>query len=256
MQPLINLKAFLAVLLIFIVPAALLVAYFRNYSSTAGGHDHGEMGNSGSMTRMNPDGAGHAAMGHGEMPESQDGRMPSPQEAKTSRPPVTQGEKEGGHAGMGHGDMERSAAGPSSPQPGTPPERTGTADTQEQLDLVATSALPGIPGLSRLSHIGASGFFLDHSEHVTLTNEQQAALHRLRRQALLDKSTAQRKIEQAEQELWESTGADEPDLARIQAEVETIEKLRSAQRMAFIRAVGEAVKVLTDEQRRALKGLE
>lgn len=256
MQPLINLKAFLAVLLIFIVPAALLVAYFRNYSSTAGGHDHGEMRNSGSMTTMNPDGAGHTAMGHGEMPESQDGRMQSPKEAIISRPPVAQSEKGGGHAGMSHEKMEQSVAGSSPPQPGTRPERTGAADPPEQLDLVATSALPGIPGLSRLSHIGASGFFLDHTEHVTLTNEQQAGLLRLRRQALLDKSTAQRKIEQAEQELWELTGADEPDLARIQAEVETIEKLRSAQRLAFIRAVGEAVKVLTGEQRRALKGLE
>ena len=44
MQPLINLKSFLAVLLILIVPAALLVAYFRNYSPGAGGHEHSEMG--------------------------------------------------------------------------------------------------------------------------------------------------------------------------------------------------------------------
>ena len=46
MKPLINLKLFLAVLLILIVPAALLVAYFRNYSSDAPAHDHSEKGKS------------------------------------------------------------------------------------------------------------------------------------------------------------------------------------------------------------------
>ena len=41
MQPLISLKSFLAVLLILIVTAALLVAYFRDYSPGAEGHEHG-----------------------------------------------------------------------------------------------------------------------------------------------------------------------------------------------------------------------
>jgi len=40
MQPLLNLKSFLAALLILAVPGALLVAYFRNYSPDAGGHEH------------------------------------------------------------------------------------------------------------------------------------------------------------------------------------------------------------------------
>lgn len=255
MQPLINLKAFLAVLVILIVPAALLVAYFRNYSPMAGGHDHGERGNDGSMTTKNSDGAGHAAMGHGEMPEAQDGRKQSPHPPDTSRPPVAPLEKEVGHAAMGREKPEQSVARGAPPQPGTTPDRTDMADAPSGLDLIATSALPGFPGLSRLAHIGATGFFLNHSEQITLTNEQLAALSRLRLQALLNKSTAQRKIDQAEQELWELTGADEPDLARIQAELETLEELRGAQRLAFIRTVGEAVKVLTDEQRRALKGL-
>ena len=29
------------------------------------------------------------------------------------------------------------------------------------------SALPGFPGQSHLYHIGATGFFLDHPEHIT-----------------------------------------------------------------------------------------
>ncbi len=41
MQPLINLKQFLAVLALLIIPAALLTAYFRNYDPEAGGHEHG-----------------------------------------------------------------------------------------------------------------------------------------------------------------------------------------------------------------------
>ena len=103
-------------------------------------------------------------------------------------------------------------------------------------------------------HIGATGFFLNHSEHITLSTKQQAALNVVQRKALLSKFTAQRKIEEAEQELWELTGADEPDAAPIQAKVQAIAKLRGEQRMAFIQSVGEAAKVLTDEQRQMLLG--
>jgi Spy/CpxP family protein refolding chaperone len=65
----------------------------------------------------------------------------------------------------------------------------------------------------------------------------------------------ERKVEEAEQELWELTASDTPDAAAIEAKVREIEKLRGDQRMAFIRAVGEAAKQLTDEQRRALVGV-
>lgn len=116
------------------------------------------------------------------------------------------------------------------------------------------SALPGFPGASHLYHIGASGFFLDHPQHVTLTTKQQATLNRIKQKARLDRSTAQRKIDEAEQELWELTGADEPDIDEIQGKVEEIEKLSTEQRLAFIRAVGEAAQVLTEEQRQALLG--
>ena len=120
--------------------------------------------------------------------------------------------------------------------------------------MATSSAMPGVPGVSRLYHIGATEFFLNHPEHITLTTKQQVALNRMKQKALLSKSTAQRKIEQAEQELWELTGADEPDAAQIQATVQAIEKLRGEQRMAFIQSVGEAAKVLTDEQRQMLLG--
>jgi hypothetical protein len=116
------------------------------------------------------------------------------------------------------------------------------------------SALPGFPGASHIYHIGSAGFFLDHSEHITLTTEQQTALNQLKEKALLEKETAQRKIDEAEQELWQLTASDAPNAAAIQEKIQVIEKLRGDQRLAFIRCVGEAAKMLTDEQRKVLLG--
>ncbi len=117
-----------------------------------------------------------------------------------------------------------------------------------------TSALPGFPGASHIYHIGSTGFFLDHPEHITLTLEQQARLNPLKEAAILEQSTFDRRIGQAEQELWVLTGSDTPDSAKIEAKVREIEKLRADQRLAFIRAVGSAATVLTDEQRKQLTG--
>lgn len=133
---------------------------------------------------------------------------------------------------------------------------TGTVSTnmKRMSGLKLASSQPGNPGVSHLYHIGATGQFLNHAEHLALTTKQQAALNVIKQKALLSKATAQRKIDEAEQELWELTGADEPDLVPIQAKVEAIEKLRGEQRMAFIRSVAESAKVLTDEQREVLLG--
>lgn len=116
------------------------------------------------------------------------------------------------------------------------------------------SALPGFPGASHLYHIGATGFFLDHPQHIALTTEQQALLNKAKEQALLANSTADRAIEQAEQELWMLTAADQPDAAKIQAKLAEIGKLNGDERLAFIRAVGDASQLLTDEQRKILTG--
>lgn len=127
--------------------------------------------------------------------------------------------------------------------------------TEKDLDeLKMASALPGSPGISRLYHVGATGFFLNCSDHIKLSLKQQEALNVVRRKAVLSKFTARRKIEEAEQELWELTGTDNPDAAQIQTKVQFIEKLRGERRMTFVQAVGEAAKVLTDEQRRTLLG--
>lgn len=117
------------------------------------------------------------------------------------------------------------------------------------------SSLPGFPGASHIYHIGATGFFLDHPEHILLETAQQQELNRLKQSALLAKASTQRKVNEAEQQLWELTGADQPDADQIQAKVDEIAKLRGQQRLDFIRAVGESAKILTDEQRQILLGL-
>jgi Spy/CpxP family protein refolding chaperone len=117
------------------------------------------------------------------------------------------------------------------------------------------SALPGFPGASHIYHVGATGFFLDHPEHITLSTDQQARLGQTREKAMMEQATAQRAIDQAEQELWDLTAADSPDAAKIEAKVREIEQLRGDQRLAFVRAVGAAAGVLTDEQRQQLTGM-
>lgn len=116
------------------------------------------------------------------------------------------------------------------------------------------AALPSFPGASHIYHIGASDFFLNHPEHIDLTSKQRGDLARIKEKAILAKASAQRKIDEAEQELWILTSADGPDAAKIESKIREIEVLRGDQRMALIRAVGDAAKLLTDEQRQALLG--
>lgn len=117
------------------------------------------------------------------------------------------------------------------------------------------SALPGFPGASHIYHLGATGFFLDHGSHITLTVDQQKQLGEIKEQSLLNQSTLQRKIDQAEQELWDLTGADAPDAAKVEAKAREIEQLKTEQRISFIRDVGKAAAVLTDDQRKQLTGM-
>lgn len=130
----------------------------------------------------------------------------------------------------------------------------GSMGGTKGMKMKMAAALPGFPGASHIYHIGATDFFLDHPEHITLSTEQQVKLNAAKQKAVTDKANAQRKIEEAEQQLWELTAADQPDAAKIDAKVREIEKLRGDQRLAFIRSVGEAAKVLTDDQRKILLG--
>ena len=279
MKPLINLKSFLAALLILIVPAALLVAYFRNYSSEAPAHEHGEKGKGdgaamkmdgdksgmksgddghaatghgnmtkdGGMSAMKPGGDDHGAMEHGNVAKPQDEQT---QPAETSQPPAAQPQKEGGHAAMGHGNM----APPATPPPGADPTQEGMNAMGRVKDL--TGSGKGTELISHLFHAGAKNFFLDHTQHLALNTEQQKKLNQIKEQALLDKASADRKIQEAEQQLWKSTSADRPDVEEIETRVRQVEQLRADQRIGFIRAVDQAAKVLTEEQTKILLGTD
>ncbi|MGE0114958.1 MAG: hypothetical protein AB7T07_08770 [Steroidobacteraceae bacterium] len=117
------------------------------------------------------------------------------------------------------------------------------------------SALPGFPGQSHLYHIGSTDFFLDHPEHISLTVQQQQSLGQKKQESLLKQRDFQRQIDAAEQELWQLTAADQPQLATIEKKAREIERLRGDKRIAFIRAVGDAAKALTDNQRKQLTGM-
>jgi len=125
---------------------------------------------------------------------------------------------------------------------------------QLQENDLASSQLPGFPGASHLYHIGATGFFLEHADHIQLTAAQITALNRIRENALLAQSTGTRDIQQAEQELWTLTSLDQPESSRIESKIREIERLQGDVRMKFIRAVGAAASQLTEEQRRVLVG--
>jgi hypothetical protein len=120
--------------------------------------------------------------------------------------------------------------------------------------MAMPSALPGFPGASHLYHLGATGFFLDHPQHIALSTEQQMRLNQIKEQAALDKASASRREEEAEQDLWTLTAADQPDNAQIEAKVAEIEKIKGDARLRFISAIGGAAKILTDDQRQSLTG--
>ena len=132
---------------------------------------------------------------------------------------------------------------------------TGAMGKIQGMDgMQRASSLPGFPGTSHLYHMGATGLFLDHDEHITLSPNQRKKLNQIKQKALTGSSSCKRKVEEGEQELWELTASDTPDAAAIEAKVQEVEKLKGNQRLLFIRAVGEAAKVLTDDQRQALAG--
>lgn len=126
----------------------------------------------------------------------------------------------------------------------------GDSSTAEQ------SALPGFPGASHIYHIGSTDFFLDHEGHVELTSAQKESLRKLREASELKGADIDRKIDQAEQELWVLTSSDHPDIGKITSKVKAIGQLNTDNRIAFIRSVGEAAKVLTDKQIKMLVGTE
>ena len=136
-----------------------------------------------------------------------------------------------GMMGMMHGDMKMMQMG----------------DT-----AVPLSALPGFPGVSHIYHVGATGFFLDHADHLQLSSEQRSKLESLKAAAEGRQRELQEKIDEAEKEVWTLTGSDQPDIQKILEKVKVSEGLITDKRLGFIKAVGEAATVLTPEQRELL----
>ena len=123
---------------------------------------------------------------------------------------------------------------------------------ESKSSVTERSALPGFPGVAQIYHLGATGFFLDYAAGIGLSSKQQADLNERKERSIGDLTTTQLRIDQAEQALWALTGSDRPDVMMIERKVREIEKLRADQRIAFIRSVGEAALILTDDQRGAL----
>ena len=115
--------------------------------------------------------------------------------------------------------------------------------------------LPGFPGSSHIYHVGATGFYLEYADKLGLSTQQRTSLNDIKQRALVDQSNQQRKIDEAEQALWLLTAADQPDATSVEAKIREVEKLKADQRLDFIRAVGEAAKVLTDDQRKMVLGM-
>ena len=116
------------------------------------------------------------------------------------------------------------------------------------------SELPGFPGASHLYHIGSTNFFFDHPQHLTLSLEQQKRIGEIRTKALLRRADFNRKIQKVEEEIWLLTAAGQPNVSNIERKIRESEKLQGDSRVAFIRDVGEAATLLSDEQRNALLG--
>lgn len=155
-----------------------------------------------------------------------------------------QGTASGNMTGMGSGGMMEMMNSMMGGMQGMPGPQQGVATPH--------SSLPGFPGLSHLYHIGSTGFFLDHSQMIQLSAEQQAAISQVRDKALAERTNSSKRIRQAEGELWQLTSQDAPDLDKIETMVRDIEKTRAERRIRFIRRVGQAAQLLTDRQRSLL----
>lgn len=107
MQPLLNLKSFLAVLLVLAIPGALLVAYFRNYSPEAGGHEHAANGGSHGSDKGHDIGAGS---------DGKSGDMPM-----KSHEGMASGQKNEMPASMDHDNMKAALPARSSMEESGPP---------------------------------------------------------------------------------------------------------------------------------------
>ncbi len=204
-----------------------------NLTATIQLAQHGTADPSQSSGSMGQGGAGQGGMGQGGMGMGHGGMMGMDDKAMG-------GSGRGGMGGGGMMGMDK-MMGAMGMAPGA-----GTT-------MAMPSALPGFPGASHLYHVGSTGFFLDYADKLGLSVEQRSDLNAIKQRALSAQATTQRKIAEAEEALWTLTAAEQPDAAAIEGKVREIEKLRSDQRLTFIRAVGDAGKLLTTDQQKMVR---
>jgi hypothetical protein len=127
-------------------------------------------------------------------------------------------------------------------------EKLMQSSNSKQQEISSLLNLPSFPGLPHLYHVGATGFFLDYFNVLMLKSDQHAALMFIKRAETTRSATAKQLVRHTEQELSEQTGTEQPDGGAIEQAVQRIGRLKSAQRICFIRAVGEAALDLSPEQ--------
>jgi hypothetical protein len=154
--------------------------------------------------------------------------------------PTAGGARQGDGASTGMGARSDGARTGMARMLGQPPTVSGSSPTGK---LLAPSGPPHLYALA------ADSFFLDQARALGLSGEQQGSLAVLKESAAMAYATTQRKIDQAEQDLWMLSTSNTPDLAMIEKHIEGIGRLTGHQRMDFIRALREAAGILTDAQR-------
>ncbi len=212
-----------------------------NAASTPSGHNHNGDGKSSAEAKPK--------MGMGMMKMKMDGM------AKKEAEPASEGSMcEKKMKSMGAKDSASGANAPDKSEMDMKMKMMGMMAMGKRSDGSAESSSPGIASISHLYHVGATGFFLDQSDHITLSADQESAIHKIKEQAVLDQGTFERQVAEAEQQLWKLTAADKPDTANVEAKTREIEKLRADQRLAIIKTVGDAAAILTPDQRNTLTG--
>ena len=117
------------------------------------------------------------------------------------------------------------------------------------LRSVSISADKNTPSdMGHVLHLGERDFYLDLHEELDLSEVQRESLSSLRAQWLLDRESHETDIDAAEDRLWKLTQALPLDQQEVGDAINEVEKLRAAQRLAFINATSKAAQELTPEQ--------
>lgn len=155
----------------------------------------------------------------------------------------------GGGMNMGRGMQKPMSGGMCCGRMGSmmgKPKMMGQSDTSDS-STAAPAADPS-SGTGHVLHLGERDFYLDLQTELALTTEQVQTLTEHRSHWLNERATHQAAIDTAETTLWQLTQALAPNPDQVAGAVREVERLRSAQRLAFIESVSTAVSTLTPAQ--------